>query len=127
MRSKLCPRLILLVSLVACATSAYVVSGFSRTMISDVVSGFSRTRVSDVLSGFSRTSTPSNTPDDGVWEAATHVATTSGSSFRVRTQHIPLASHAHSNATLAVGNAHIRYLHDVVRDRSPRHSLPLLI
>jgi len=138
MRSRLFPRLILVFSLVACATSAYVVSGFSRTMLSCVVSGFSRTEVSDVPSGFpgtpkpqgvggSRTSNPSNTPNDGVWEAATHVATTSGSSFRVRAQHIPLASSAHSPAVLTIGNARISDLHDAVRYRPPQRSLPLLI
>jgi hypothetical protein len=127
MRSRRFPRLILVISLAALVTSAYVVSGFSRTNGSDVVSGFSRTNGSDVVSGFSRTSSPSHTPDDAVWEAATHVATTSGSSFRVRTQHIPLASFAHSVAVLPVGNAHTSDLADVVRDRSPQHSLPLLI
>jgi hypothetical protein len=126
MRSRLFPRLILLVSLVACATSAYVVSGFSRTMISDVTSGFPGTPKPQGVGG-SRTSSPSNAPDDGAWEAATHVATTSGSSFRVRTQHIPLASHAHSSGVLTVGNARNSDLPNVVRDRSPRHSLPLLI
>jgi hypothetical protein len=115
MRSRLFPRLILVVSLVACATSAYIVSGFSQTMLSGV------------LSGSSRTSSPSNTQDDGVWEAAAHVATTSGSSFRARTQHIPLASSAHSPLVLAIGNARISDLHDVVRYRPPQHSLPLLI
>jgi len=117
MRSRLLPRLILVISLVACATSAYVVSGFSRTMLSCVVS----------CVGGSRTSNPSNTPNDGVWEAATHVATTSGSSFRVRAQHIPLAPSAHSPAVLTIGNARISDLHDVVRYRPPQRSLPLLI
>lgn len=115
MRSRLFAGLFLAISLVALATSAYVVSGCSRTTISDMVAGFSRTTSS------------SHTPDDGVWEAATHVATTSGSSFRVRTQHTPLASYAHSAALLTVGNAPTSDLPDVVRDRSPQHSLPLLI
>ncbi|HEX7796531.1 MAG TPA: hypothetical protein VF456_19350 [Vicinamibacterales bacterium] len=137
MRPKFFPRLILLVSLAAWATSAYVVSGFlgtpkphgaggSRTTISDVVSGFVGTPKPQGAGG-SRTSIPSNTPDDGVWQTATHVATTSGSSFRVRTQHIPLASYAHSSAVLIVGNARICEFPNVVRDRSPQHSLPLLI
>ena len=86
-----------------------------------------RSYVSDVVSGFSRTSSSSNAPHDGAWEAATHVATTSESSFRVRTQQAPLAAYAHSNVVPTVGNARISDLLDVVRDRSPQHSLPLLI
>jgi hypothetical protein len=117
MPSRLFPRLILVICFAVLATSAYVVSGFSRTILSDVVSGFSRTS----------TTSPSNTQDDGVWEAATHAATTSGSSFRIRTRHIPLASYAHSAAVVTAGNARISDRPDVVRDRSPQHSLPLLI
>jgi hypothetical protein len=114
MRSRLFARLILVISLAALATSAYVVSGFPGTPKPQGVGG-------------SRTSSPSHTPDDGIWEAATHAATTSGSSFRVRTQQIPVASFAHSAAVLTVGDARTSNLRDVVRDRSPQHSLPLLI
>lgn len=126
MRPRRLPRLILAIFLIGLATSAYVVSGFSPTTISNVVSGFPGTPKPQGEGG-SRTSTPSHPSDDGVWEAATHLATTSGSSFRVRTQHIPLASFAHSAAVLTVGNAHTGDLRDAVRDRSPKHSLPLLI
>jgi hypothetical protein len=128
MRSRLFSRLILVVSFVALVTSAYAVSGVSgvsRAKVSGVLLGVPGTPKAEGVGG-SRTSPPSNTPDDGVWEAATHVATTAGSSFRIRT-HICVASLAHSGSVLTGWNAHTSSLRDVVRDRSPQHSLPLLI
>jgi hypothetical protein len=115
MASRLFPRLILLVSLIALSGSAYVVSGLGRI------------KVTDVASGVSRTSTPSNTPDDGVWEAATRVATTDGSSFRIRTEYVRVASFAYDGAPVTVRTVRTRDLPNVVHDRSPQHSVPLLI
>lgn len=119
MPSRLFARLLLLASLVALTTSAH--------LISNVVSGFNRTKVSDVTSGSSRTDSHSNTPDDGVWQAATRVATTSGSSVRSRTQYIRVQSFAGHIGLITVWDARPRDLPNAVRDHSPQHSLPLLI
>jgi hypothetical protein len=74
-----------------------------------------------------QTHAPSNTPSDGVWEAATRAAITSGSSFRIRTEHVRVASFACHAALVTVPAARARNLADVVHDRSPQHSVPLLI
>jgi hypothetical protein len=127
MASRLFPRLILLVSLVALFGSAYVASGLGRITATDVASGVSRSKVPDVASGVSRTSTPSNAPDDGVWEAATRVATISGSSFRIRTEYVRVASFAYGGAPATVRTVRTRDFPNLVHDRSPLHSVPLLI
>ena len=121
MPSRLFPRLILLVSLLALATTVYVVSGFSRTQMTDVDSGLSRTTTS------TQTHAPTNTPDDGVWEAATRAATTSGSGSRTRTQNVRATLFGYDGAPVTVRAACPRSLPDIVHDCSPQHSLPLLI
>ena len=118
MLSRLFPRLILLVWLAGLATSAH--TGFSLTKVSHTARGFTRASIP------TQTHAPSDHHGDGVWEAATRVAT-SGSSFRIRTPHIRVASLTHSDAVPTVGNARTSDLPDVVRDNSPQHSLPLLI
>src|SRR5215475_10965460 len=121
MPSRLVPRLILLVSVLGLATTVYVVSGFSRTQASRAVSGFSRTTTS------TQTHAPSNTPDDGVWEAATRAATTSGSGSRIRTQDVRAASFGYDGAPVTGRVACARSLPDIVHDCSRQQSLPLLI
>jgi protein-disulfide isomerase-like protein with CxxC motif len=112
---RLLPRLVLLLSLAALIASAGVVSGFSRT------------KATHAVSDSSRTSTSSNTRDDGVWEAATHVATTTGSNFRIRFQQLRGASFVYDGSLRMLYAARTRDSSNAVQYRSPQHSLPLLI
>jgi hypothetical protein len=99
----------LLIFLVAVVAVTYVVSGFSRTM-------------TDVVSGFSRTHTPSH--DDGVWQAVRQVTTTTGTSFEIARHDLRTAP---PRTLVAARTQRIGEFGGTSRDRSPQHSIPLLI
>ena len=120
-----------LLFLAAFLAVAYAVSGLNRTP-TDVVSGLNRTPI-DVVSGFSRTpsgaTSRTHTPahDDGVWQSARQITTTSGASFQIGKHELRAVTIA-PRRTLAAGRTQIvGESGGTSRDRSPQHSIPLLI
>jgi hypothetical protein len=89
-----------------------------------VVSGFSRT-VPDVESGLSRTNAP-NTHDDGVWQSARQITTTSGTSFRIGKHDLRTATIVRPRTLTAVCSRLTDEFGNPAGDRSPQHSIPLL-
>jgi hypothetical protein len=106
------PRLVFLASLLVLVTSSYRVSDFLTTVAS-----------ADVVS---RTNAP-NAHDDGVWQSARQVTTTSGASFRIGKHDLRTMTIARPRTLTAVDRQLTDELGNPTRDRSPRHSIPLLI
>ena len=117
-------RVALLLALCGIVALSYVVSGFSRTYALSVVSGFSRTTQSD------QRPTETHAPhrnDDSTWQSASRIATTNGSNFQFGKHHIRTATLAHHRVAALTEGERVRELGDASRDRSPLHSIPLLI
>ena len=73
------------------------------------------------------THAPSNTHDDGVWQSARQITTPSGTSFRIGKQDLRTVTIARPHALTAVFSRLTDQFGDLTRDRSPQHSIPLLI
>src|SRR5712672_2334043 len=65
--------------------------------------------------------------DDSTWQSASRIATTNGSSFQSGKHHIRTATLAHHRVAALTEGERVRELGDASRDRSPLHSIPLLI
>jgi hypothetical protein len=119
------PRLVFLASLVL-ASSTYVVSGFSRTM-TVVVSGFLTTDASAEVVSRTMTAHAPGMHDDGIWQSARQITTTSGTRFRIGKHDLRTATTARPRTLTAVYSELTGELGNLTRDRSPQHSIPLLI
>jgi hypothetical protein len=75
----------------------------------------------------SKTHAPPNTHDDGIWQSARQITTTSGTSFRVGKHDLRSVTIARTRALTAVYGRLTDELDNPTRDRSPQHSIPLLI
>ena len=110
-------------------------SRFSRVALLLALCGI--VALSYVVSGFSRTNTQSDQrptqthaphrSDDSTWQSAARIATTNGSSFQFGKHQIRTATLAHHRLAALTEGERVRELGDASRDRSPLHSIPLLI
>jgi len=119
-------RFTFLASLLALVTSTYVVSGFSADVVSGFLTTVASAKVVSRTDAPSRTNAPS-THDDGVWQAARQITTTSGTSFRFGKHNLQIATIARPRTLTAVCSRLTDESGNPTRDRSPRHSIPLLI
>jgi hypothetical protein len=75
----------------------------------------------------SKTQAPTNTHDDGVWQSARSITTTSGTSFQIGKHELRAVTIAPRRTLAAVCTRLIDEFGGTSRDRSPQHSIPLLI
>jgi hypothetical protein len=135
MTSRLAQRSIFLVFILA---FAHVVSGFppppkATARLAEAASGREgdNRNVSVVATDFSPTGAathaPSSPHDDGVWQSARQLATTNGVSFRIGKHDLRTATIAPPRTLTAVRSELTDGFGSDTRDRSPQHSIPLLI
>jgi hypothetical protein len=74
-----------------------------------------------------QTHAPSQPDGDAVWQSATRNATTNGSSSQFGKHHARIATLSQHRVRALAGSERARELCDAARDRSPLHSIPLLI
>jgi hypothetical protein len=126
-------RFALLLALCGIVALSYVVSGFPPPP--KATAGLAES--SSGREGGSRTNTKSDQrptethaphrSDDSTWQSASRIATTNGSSFQFGKHHIRTATLARHRVAALTGGERVRELGDASRDRSPLHSIPLLI
>jgi len=103
-----------LASVVACIVISYVLPGFSRT---------------GERTGHLATETHAPAaPDNSVWQpAAQAVITTNDSASQIRQEHVRPGSFVPADALARTARLSAHEHLDASRDRSPQHSIPLLI
>src|SRR5262245_22992588 len=108
------PHLALLALLAAAVTSLCVMSG----------NGWTGSRAERQPT---QTHAPSNSGDGSVWQTASQIITSNESSGQISKSHLRVATFAHDQAPTLAESRRVRECLDASRDRSPQHSIPLLI